>query len=156
MMPAPGFQKPMPYLFETDARKSIDLLVRRHRRHQVGRRALFRLDQVIAVHRRGHGHLRTPRLHELEQRHLRGRVLHRNAIRREIHIVQPAAIRRARVAFPQVPVEDLLRQGQRAAHDGARRRDAFRVAGVDLFNHANVECHSRSLSSSCVVVSQEK
>ena len=30
MMPAPGFQKPIPYLFETDARKlntSLDLLI---------------------------------------------------------------------------------------------------------------------------------
>jgi len=42
--------------------------------------ALIGLDQMVAMHRRGHGGFIAPGLHELEQRHLSRRVLHRHTI----------------------------------------------------------------------------
>jgi hypothetical protein len=45
-----------------------------------GERARVRSDQVIAVHGRRNSDRLLARLHELEQRHLRGRVLHRDAV----------------------------------------------------------------------------
>ena len=50
---------------------------------QVGGRTRLRPDEMVTVHRRGDGHPLAARLHELQQRHLCGRVLHGNAIRME-------------------------------------------------------------------------
>jgi hypothetical protein len=147
-----GLPEPNAVLVRNGGEEVIDLLVRGDSGLQVGDGAFLGLDQVVTVNRRRHECLRTSRLHELEQRHLRRRILHRNTIRREVHVVHAARVLLACAAFPQVPIQDLLRQCQRAAHHLARRRDALGVAGVDLLNHVNIECHCRSLSSSCVVV----
>ena len=64
----------------TRTKKAVDLGVRRSRRRHVGVRSTIRLDQVVAVHRRGNRRFVLARLHELEQRHLRRRILHRDAI----------------------------------------------------------------------------
>ena len=47
------------------------------------------LDQVIAMHRAGHRHRGPPRLHELQQSHLGGCILHGHTIRSEIYIINP-------------------------------------------------------------------
>ena len=62
------------------AQEVIDLAVGRLRGFHVLGRALVGLDQVVAVHRRRHCRFTAPGLHELEQCHLCGRVLHGDAI----------------------------------------------------------------------------
>ena len=67
---------------------------------------------MVAVHRGGHGRLVPPRLHELEQRHLGRRVLHRDAIGAQ---QQVAAAGRELLALGIVEMsqQDLLGVGQR-------------------------------------------
>ena len=53
----------------------------------------IRLDQVIAVHGGGNGRFGFSCVHELKQRHLCGRILHRDTIGTEIHIIFTTAER---------------------------------------------------------------
>jgi hypothetical protein len=57
MMPAPGRQKPMPYLLLMLSRKLKTSLLFSKCVLQVLLGADTRLDQVVAVHRAGHSHL---------------------------------------------------------------------------------------------------
>lgn len=70
------------------------------------------LDEVVAMDRAGHGGLAAARGHELEQRHLRRRVLHGHAVRTQVQVALAAddLLRRGLV---QVSVDDLLGQRQR-------------------------------------------
>ena len=62
----------------------VDLVVVLECGEQVDLAVLARLDQVVAVHRRRHGDLGKTGGHELEQRHLRGGVLHGDSIGVEV------------------------------------------------------------------------
>ncbi|MCG3120622.1 MAG: hypothetical protein ALAOOOJD_03403 [bacterium] len=61
--------------------KFIHLLVLIARPRQIRMRTELGLNQMIAMHRARHDGLRQARAHELQQRHLRRRVLHGHAIR---------------------------------------------------------------------------
>jgi hypothetical protein len=58
----------------------VDLVVLGDRPAHVLGGARLRADQVVAVHGRGHRHAGLARLHELEERHLAGGVLHRDPV----------------------------------------------------------------------------
>jgi hypothetical protein len=66
------------------------------------------------------------RRHELEQRHLRRRVLHRDAIR-SIVDVSDAPLEADGLRIVSVRDEDLLAEGQRSTESLARNRDSLRV-----------------------------
>jgi hypothetical protein len=80
------------------------------------------LDQVVAVHGGGHGGLVAAREHELEQGHLRRRVLHGDAIRAGLQVAAPG-LEVGVLGVGQVAEEDLLRVGERAAEAPPQRRD---------------------------------
>ena len=87
MIPEPGFQKPMPYFALDRAQELVDLGVRVERGLEVDVGADAGLDQVVAVHRGRHRDGRQLGQRELQQRHLRGRVLHRDAVRAVVAVV---------------------------------------------------------------------
>ena len=108
--------------------------------------AFARLDQVVAVHRRRHRDARDVRLRELEQRHLRGRVLHRHAVGAKLQVaLSGAQVGRRRVV--EVPDEDLLRQRQRASR-AVLRTIAMRsaISRVDLGDELRVSFRWRAWS----------
>ena len=72
------------------AQELVDLGVGVERRLEVDVGADVRLDEVVAVHGRGHRDLRQAGGHELEQRHLRGGVLHRDAVGAVVGVVDAA------------------------------------------------------------------
>ena len=86
---------------ETDAvfrshalQESIHLAVGFQSDRQVGTGPLIGLNQMVTMHGRRNRHRIFPRIHELQQRHLRRRVLHGYPVRSEIHIIRsPAEIR---------------------------------------------------------------
>ena len=90
MMPEPGFQKPMPYLADTDAQEVVDLGVDVERDFEVDVGADLGLDEVVAVHGRRHRDLGQAGGHELQQRHLRGGVLHGDAVGVEVGVAAAA------------------------------------------------------------------
>ena len=59
-------------------------------------------------------------LHELQQRHLRGRVLHRDTIGRELDVALPA-LELGGGGIVEVAVDDLLGERERTAEPGADR-----------------------------------
>ena len=90
-----------------------DLLVLLERDGQVLRRAFLGDDEVVAVDRRGDLHLRKAGGHELEKRHLRRRVLHRDAVGAQEE-VRAAAAKLLPLRVVEVAEDDLLRVGERA------------------------------------------
>ena len=97
------------------------------------------LDQVIAVHGAGHGHLFAAGGHELEQGHLGGGVLHGHPVGGELHVVLAAPEGGLRLAVPEVGVQDLLRQGQGPADHLAGGLHACGEAVVHRLDHVEVE-----------------
>src|SRR3990172_6158287 len=89
------------------AEEVVHLLVLPDRAPQVVGGARLGADQVVAVHGRGHRHARAPRLHELQQGHLRRRVLHRDPVHGEAQD-RPAALPRLALEVPAVGDQDLL------------------------------------------------
>ena len=84
----------------------------------------LRLDEVVAVHGRRHRDLGQAGGHELQQRHLRGRVLHRDTVGIEVGVAA-TALELLAVRVAQVVDEDLLRRAS-AAGRAARRPSATR------------------------------
>jgi hypothetical protein len=82
-------------------------------------------------------------LHELQQRHLGGGVLHGHPVRGEINVGDAALIGFAGLVAIQVAVEDFLRQGKRPAHGGAGSFDAGTHAVVHGAYHFEVKGHSQ-------------
>jgi hypothetical protein len=76
----PGFPEPDAVLGGGRAQEVVDLLVLLDRAGDVFLGAGLRADQMVAVHGAGHGHALLARLHELQQGHLRGGVLHGHAV----------------------------------------------------------------------------
>jgi hypothetical protein len=81
----------MLYFCETDFKKVVDLLVSHDGVLQVIGCSDARLNQVVAVHRRGYGHGLETCGHKLQERHLGGRVLHRHAVGAQLQI-RPAGV----------------------------------------------------------------
>ncbi len=71
-----------------------------------------RLDQVVAVHRRRHGDLVAPRLHELQQAGLPEHVLKDDPVGAELQIA-PARLELLAFRVVEVSEQDLVGQGQR-------------------------------------------
>ena len=86
MIPEPGCQNPIPYFAHAVRRKSYTSALRVERGREVGRRRDARLDEVIAVHRRGRLGARQARAHELEHDDLREGVLQGDAVGIEIGV----------------------------------------------------------------------
>ena len=91
MMPLPGPQKPMPYLALTDAQEVVHLAVGVDGDAEVDLGADLGRDEVVAVHRAGHGGGGQAGGHELQQRHLGGGVLHGHPVGVEV-VVGAAAL----------------------------------------------------------------
>ncbi len=79
------------------------------------------LDQVVAVDGGGHRDLGQAGGHELEQRHLRGGVLHGDAVGVEVG-VGAAPLGAGRLGVAEVVEQDLLGEGQRLARPAPARR----------------------------------
>ncbi len=118
MIPDPGFQKPMPYSRRDGAQEVVDLVVHGQRDLEIDARALLRLDQVIAVDRRRCGDFVEAHGHELEQRHLRGGVLHRDAVGAEVGVGAPA-FELLGLGIAEVVHQDLLGEGEGTAEAAA-------------------------------------
>ena len=86
------------------------------------------LDQVVAVHGGRHGHLGQAGGHELQQRHLRGGVLHGDAVGVEVGVAA-APLELLALGVAQVVDEDLLGEGQRPAEAVAAERRPARGGG---------------------------
>ena len=71
----------------------VDLAVALRSRCNIRLSPHIRQDQVIAVHGGGNGRFGFSCVHELKQRHLCGRILHRDTIGTEIHIIFTTAER---------------------------------------------------------------
>ena len=85
------------------------------------------------MHGGRHAHLGQPCGHELEQRHLCGRVLHRDAVGAQVGIGL-APFERLRLGIVEVVDEDLLGQRERAAEAAAADVDSCAELGVDGFD----------------------
>ena len=93
------------------------------------------------MHRAGHGGGGLAGLHELEQRHLGGGVLHGHPVGGEIDVGNAALVGLLHGAAGEVGVENFLGEGERAGHGGAGRLNAGAHAGVHRANHFQVESH---------------
>ena len=82
-----GFPKADTVLVGDGFQEIVDFAVALRSRCDIRLRSHIRLDQVIAVHGGGNGRFGFSCIHELKQRHLRGRILHRDTVRTEIHII---------------------------------------------------------------------
>jgi hypothetical protein len=111
----------------------VHLAVRHLRGLHVGRDALVRLDQVVAVHRRRHRRLLAPRRDELEDRHLRGRILHGDAVGPQLEI-RGTGLERLLPGVREVAEQHLLRVGERPAEPLAHDLEVLLERGVDVAN----------------------
>jgi hypothetical protein len=100
--------------------------------HVLGR-ALMRLNQVITVNRARHRGLVATRRDELQDRHLRRRVLHRNAIGIQLE-VRLARVEILLLRMREMPEQHLLRVGEWATEPLADDRE---VAFDGLVRAAN-------------------
>ena len=110
------------------AKEVVDLLVGVDRDTEVDARADLGHDQVVAMHSARHGSGRQTGGHELQQRHLRGGVLHGHPV--GLEVVVGAAALDGLVGCREVVEEDLLRQRQRAAQACLAGGQTLREGGV--------------------------
>ena len=87
------------------------------------------LDEVVAVHRGRHRDRRQLGQRELQQRHLGGRVLHRDPVGPVVAVVD-AALEPDRGGIVGVGEHHLLGERQRPAQPLADDREALGIAGV--------------------------
>ncbi len=125
------------------AKEVIDLVVHGDRHLEVDARALFGLDQVIAVHRRGRRDLVEPRGHELQQRHLRGGVLHGDSIRTEVG-VGVSALDLLVLRITEMVDEDLLRESEWPAESTPAEGSPVGERGVDALHELDRRLCSHS------------
>ena len=101
--------------------------------------AFLRADEVIAMNRGGHTHGLAARAHELQQRHLRRRILHRHAVGTELaEILEPPERLHGR-RIVHVCIQDLLRQRQRPAQHLPDGRYPFPIALVEGLHGLQIE-----------------
>ena len=117
----------------------VDLVVPVDGLLEVRVRADLGLDQVVAMHRGGHGGLRLAGLHELKQGHLGGGVLHGHPVGSEVHVVGAAGEGRLGLSVPQVGVQNLLCEGQGFAGGLAGGGDSAGEALVHGADHLEIE-----------------
>ena len=90
-------------------------------------------DQVVAVHRRRHGHLGQPGGHELQQRHLRGGVLHGDAVGPQIG-VGATPLDLLVLGVVEVVDQDLFGERERTPQASATDRNPLGQRGVDALH----------------------
>ena len=108
----------------------VDLLVHVDRDVHVGARTDLGEDQVVAVHGGGHRGRRQTCGHELEQCHLCGGVLHRDAIGGEVGIAA-TALHVLVGGIGEVVDEDLFGQRERATEATPPEGDGIGEACID-------------------------
>ena len=141
--PRPRLPEADPVLLRGRVEELVDLVVLGHRPAHVLRRARLRADQVVAVDRRGHRNPGLVRLHELEQRHLAGRVLHRHAVDAE---PEGGRAPLPGLGTPVVDVgdQDLLAERERAVPVAAGPGETLRHRSVEGANRVD---HGRAPQS---------
>ena len=105
------------------------------------------LDQVVAVYRRRHCRLSFTGLHELQQGHLCGGVLHGHTVGSEVHVAAATGVALGGVALPKVVIEDFLGQCEGLANGFARLRNAARHPFVHGSDHVDVKSHKSEVIS---------
>ncbi len=117
----------------------IDLRIRLLRLRQIRFRALPGADEMIAVDRGRHAHGLAARAHELQQRHLRRRILHRYAVGTELaEVLQPLQRAEGR-GVEHVGIQDLLRQRQRPAQQAPDGRYPLSIALIEGLDGLQIE-----------------
>ena len=152
MMPGARLPEAEPVLRRHRPQELVDLGVHVERGGEVGVGTHAGLDQVVAVHRARHLHLREPGGGELQQRHLRGGVLHCDPVRPVVGVVD-AAIDPDGGRIVGMGEEDLLGERERPPEAPAgvsERTGVARVRGFDQLDRGGGPggvCHGASSSS---------
>ena len=111
----------------------VDLVALADRALQILRGAALRADQMVAMERRRHGDALASRHHELEERHLPGDVLQRDAVHAQVED-RLAALPLLLLEIVAMRDEDFLRQRERATELAAGLREILRHGGVERFH----------------------
>ena len=98
-------------------------------------------DEVVAVHGGRDCNFGAASLHELQEGHLGGGVLHGHAVRGEVNIGLATLKRCGGEAVEEVCVEDLFGEGEWAAQHTTCGLDPGRHAFIYLPDHFEIECH---------------
>ena len=137
--------------------KIINFFVFVHRLVQICNGTGLGLDQVIAVNRTGNGHRRPSGLHELEEGHLSGGILHGHPIGGKIDVINPSLeggrVGQASadawvgaflaVGIPEVGKEDFFGEGQRPSALLPYGMATGLPFGVVAAEHRGVKSHGR-------------
>ena len=107
----------------------VDLVVALERGQEVDLAVLAGLDEVVAVHGGGHGHLGEAGGHELQQRHLGGGVLHGDAVGVEVGVAAAPLELLALAGRARWLIEDLLGEGEGPTEALAAERRTARRGG---------------------------
>ena len=128
--PGAGLPEPDAVLRRHGAQELVDLGVGVDGALEIAIRADMRLDQVVAMHGGRHGDARQVGRDELEQGHLRGCVLHRDAVGAVVGVVDTAPEADG-LRILAVGDQHLLGEGQRAAEAAPSRCHAVGIAGIE-------------------------
>ena len=119
----------------------VDLAVVRERGDEIAFGPVARRREVIAVNGRRNGYFGSSALHELQQGHLSGGVLHGNAIGGKINIGGASFEHFGRRTLPKVGVKNFLREGEWFTNQLTGGVHPFGETGINLFDHLDVESH---------------
>ena len=98
-------------------------------------------NQVITMYGSRYGHLVLTCIHELQERHLRSRILHRHAIRSEVNIFYTSFIWSQLCWVEKMCKEHLLGISKRSFHRSLSLGYTFRIRSVKASQHFNVQYH---------------
>ena len=136
-----GLPEPDPVFIGNGRQEIIDFFIFTYRLGQVGLAFILCHDQVIAMHRTGYRYFFAAGGIKLKQGHLGGGILHRHAIRGEIHIsFSPFKILRFH-SVKKVSIQNFLSQGQGTSQcftGGIHFGGHF---SVSLFDKIKIEYH---------------
>ena len=97
------------------------------------------LDQMVTMHGGGDSRLGLSGLHELQQGHLRGGVLHGHTVGCKVHVIRTTGEGRLGLSIPQMGVQNFLGEGQGFAGGLAGGSDAAREALVNGADHLQIK-----------------
>ena len=122
--------------------KVVNLSVRIACGRQILLHSLICLNQMIAMHGRGHSHLLLSCIHELQQGHLRRSVLHRHPVGTKIHIIFSPAECSHRLFIIQMCIQDLFGQSHRPIQFLSGIFHFRPIRRVEVSDHFNVVNHT--------------
>ena len=134
-----GLPEPDAILVGDGLEEIVDLVVAVDGLLEVRVRADLGLDQVVAMHRGRHGRLGFSSLHELQQGHLRGGILHGHTVGRKVHVIRTPGEGGLGLSLPQVGVQNLLGEGQGVACGLTGGGDAAREALIRGADHLQIK-----------------